>query len=94
MLPLNSAGLGSRLSLFVADLPCFSLIGHFPKTHPLAEEAIRFQRDPQGVVGSRTDTQVAWTFPEIMATAEARLRILGEYMARLSQAGARMTAAL
>nr|XP_020155088.1 uncharacterized protein LOC109740438 [Aegilops tauschii subsp. strangulata] len=66
----------------------------FPETHQLAEEAVRFQRGPQGVVGSGTDTQVAWTFAEIVTTAEARLRVLGEQMGRLSEAGAAMTTAL
>ena len=43
----------------------------------LAEEAARYQRDPTGVVGSGTDPRVAWTFPEIIAAAEARLRARG-----------------
>ena len=62
--------------------------------HRLAEEAIRFQRDPLGVVGSGTDPQVAWTFPEIMPAPKARLRVLGEQMGRLSQAGTAMTTTL
>ena len=33
----------------------------------LAEEAVRFQHDSQGIVGSGTDPRVAWTFPEIIA---------------------------
>ena len=60
----------------------------------LAEEAVRHQRDPTGVVGSRTDPRVAWTFLEIIATAEARLQALGTQLGRLSQAGIAMTAAL
>lgn len=46
----------------------------------LAEEVVRFQRDPAGVVGSGMDPRVAWTFPEIIAAAEARLRVLGTQM--------------
>ena len=53
-------------------------------TQRLAEEAVRYQRDPTGVVGSGTDPQMAWTFPEIIAAAEARLRVLGTQMERLS----------
>nr|XP_020183203.1 nuclease SbcCD subunit C-like [Aegilops tauschii subsp. strangulata] len=60
----------------------------------LAEEAVRFQRDPQGIVGSGTDPRVAWTFSEIVTAAEAHLRVLSEQMGRLSEAGAAMTAAL
>ena len=55
----------------------FFLTGAFLETRQLAEEAIRFQRDLQGVVGSGTDPQVAWTFPEIVSAAEACLRVLG-----------------
>ena len=60
----------------------------------LAEEAVRYQHDPTGVVGSGTDPLTAWTFPEIIAAAEARLRVLGTQMERLSRAGTTMTAAL
>ena len=42
----------------------------------LAEEAVRYQRDPTDVVGSGTDPRVAWTFPEIIAATEARLQAL------------------
>jgi len=55
-------------------------IGAFPETQRLAEEAGRYQRDPTGVVGSGTDPLMAWTFPEIIAAAEARLRALGTQM--------------
>ena len=72
----------------------FFLTGAFPETRQLAEEAVRFQRDPQGIVGSGTDPRVAWTFPEIVTAAEARLRVLSEQMGRLSEAGATMMAAL
>ena len=37
---------------------------------------------------------MAWTFPEIIAAAEARLQVLGTQLGRLSQAGTAMTAAL
>ena len=37
---------------------------------------------------------MAWTFPEIIAAAEARLRVLGTQMERLSRAGTAMTTAL
>mgnify|MGYP006968181818 CR=1 FL=1 len=96
MLFLGFAGLGSGFSSLLSFfLICFaSLAGAFPETHRLAVEAVRFQRDPTGVVGSGTDPQVAWTFPEIMTAAEARLRVLGDQMGRLSQAGTTMTAAL
>ena len=40
------------------------------------------------------DPRVAWTFPEIIAAAEARLQVLGTQLGRLSQAGTAMTAAL
>ena len=60
----------------------------------LAEEAVRYQWDPTGVVGSGMDPWVAWTFPEIIAAAEARLQALGTEMERLSRAGTAMTAAL
>ena len=60
----------------------------------LAEEAVRYQRDPTSVVGSGTDPQTAWTFPEIIAAAKARLQVLGTQMERLSRAGTAMTAAL
>ena len=60
----------------------------------MAEEAVRYQRDPTGVVGSGTYPRVAWTFPEIIAAAEARLRVLGTQMERLSQVGTAMTADL
>ena len=62
--------------------------------HRLVEEAVLFQRDPQGVVGSGTDPRVAWTFPEIVAATEARLRVLSKQMGRLSGADTAMTAAL
>ena len=42
----------------------------------LAEEAVRYQHDLTGVGGSGTDPLTAWTFPEIIAAAEARLRAL------------------
>ena len=45
--------------------------GAFPETQRLAEEAVRYQCDPTDVVGSRTDPRTAWTFPEIIAAAEA-----------------------
>ena len=45
-------------------------------------------------MGSGTDPNVAWTFPEIVTTAQALLRVLSDQMGRLSQAGAAMTAAL
>ena len=67
--------------------------GTFPETRQLAEEAFRFQRDPQGIVGSRTDPRVAWTFSKIVTAAEARLRVLSEQMGWLSKAGTAMTAA-
>ena len=70
------------------------LTGAFPKTRQLAEEAVRFQRDPQGIVGSGIDPRVAWTILEIMAAAEAHLRVLSKQMARVSKTGAAMTAAL
>ena len=37
---------------------------------------------------------MAWTFPEIIAAAEARLRVLGMQMERLSRAGTVMTTTL
>ena len=37
---------------------------------------------------------MAWTFPEIITAAEARLLVLGTQMGQLSQAGTAMTAAL
>ena len=37
---------------------------------------------------------MAWTFPEIVAAAEARLRVSSEQMGQLSRAGTAMTAAL
>ena len=37
---------------------------------------------------------MAWTFPEIIASAEARLQVLGTQFGRLSQSGTAMTAAL
>ena len=37
---------------------------------------------------------MAWTFPEIIAAAEARLRVLGTQMERLSRASTAMTTAL
>ena len=37
---------------------------------------------------------MAWTFPEIIAAAEARLRVLGTQMERLSRAGTAMRMAL
>ena len=40
------------------------------------------------------DPRVAWTFPEIIAAAEARLQVLGTLLGWLSQAGTAMTAAL
>ena len=49
------------------------MAGAFPETQRLAEEAVCYQRDVTGVVGSGTDPRVAWTFPEIIAAAEARL---------------------
>ena len=70
------------------------MAGAFPETQWLAEEAVRYQRDPTGVVGSGTDPRVAWTFPEIIAAAEARLRVLGTQMGWLSQAGTVMMATL
>ena len=69
-------------------------IGAFPETQRLVEEAVRYQRDPTGVVGSWTDPLTAWTFPDIIAAAEAQLRVLGTQMERLSRAGTAMTAAL
>ena len=72
----------------------FTVAGAFPETQRLAEEAVRYRRDPTGVVGSGTDPRVAWTFPEIIAAVEARLRVLGTQMEWLSQAGTTMTAAL
>ena len=81
--------------LVVFFLICFDfLAGAFLDTHRLAEEVIHFQRDPTGVVGSGTDPQVAWSFLEIITAAEARLRVLGEQIGRLSQAGTAMTATL
>ena len=68
--------------------------GAFPETQRLAEEAVRYQRDLTGVAGSRTDSLTAWTFLEIIAAAEARLRALGTQMERLPQADTAMTAAL
>ena len=60
----------------------------------LVEEVVRFQRDPTGVVGSGMGPRVAWTFPGIIVAAEARLRVLGTQLGRLSQAGTAMRAAL
>ena len=60
----------------------------------LAEEVVRYQRDPTGVVGSGMDPLTAWTFLEIIAAAEARLWVLGTQMERLSRAGTAMTTAL
>ena len=68
--------------------------GAFPEKQRLAEEAVRYQRDPTGVVGSGTDPRVAWTIPEIIAAAEARLQVLGTKLGRLSQADTAMTATL
>ena len=85
----------SLLSLFFFFLYASSFVsGTFPEMQRLAEEAVRYQRDPTGVVGSGMDPRVAWTFPEIITTAEARLRVLGTQMERLSQAGTMMTATL
>ena len=58
----------------------FFFVGAFPETRQLVEEAVLFQRDPQGIVSSGTDPWVAWTFPEIVVATEARLRVLGEQM--------------
>ena len=60
----------------------------------LAEEAVCFQRDLQGFVGSGTDPQVGWTFPEIVTAAEARLRVLDDQMGRLYRVGVAITAPL
>lgn len=60
----------------------------------LAKEAVRYQHDPTGVVGSGTDPGVAWSFLEIIAAAEARLQVLGTQMERLSRAGTAMTTSL
>ena len=60
----------------------------------LAEEAVRYQHDTIGVAGSGTDPLTAWTFSEIIATAEARLWVLGTQMERLSRASTAMTTAL
>ena len=62
---------------------CF-LTGAFLEMHRLVEEAVRFQRDPLGVVGSGINPRVAWTFPEIMTATEARLRVLGKQIGQLS----------
>ena len=70
------------------------MAGAFPETQRLAEEAVRYQRDPTCVVGFGTDPRTAWTFLEIIAAAEALLRVLGTQMERLSQAGTAMTTAL
>ena len=61
--------------------------GAFPETQRLAEEAVRYHHDPTSIAGSGTDPRTAWTFPEIIAAAEARLRVLGSQMERLSRAG-------
>ena len=45
-------------------------------------------------MGSGTDPNVAWTFPEIVTAAEAHLHVLGDQMGWLSQAGKAMTVAL
>ena len=37
---------------------------------------------------------MAWTFPEIIATTEARLQVLGTQLGRLCQVGTAMTTAL
>nr|XP_040244044.1 uncharacterized abhydrolase domain-containing protein DDB_G0269086-like [Aegilops tauschii subsp. strangulata] len=52
----------------------------FSETQRLAEEAVHYQRDPTDVVGSGMDPRVAWTFPEIIAAAEARLQVLGKQL--------------
>ena len=70
------------------------MLGTFPETQWLAEEAVRFQRDLTGAVGSGTDPRVVWTFPEIITAAEARLRVLGMQMEGLAQAGTTMMAAV
>ena len=70
------------------------MAGAFPETRRLTEEAVLYQRDPIGVVGSGTDPRMAWTFSEIIFAAEARLRLLGTQMERLSRAGTAMTMAL
>ena len=74
---LTLPGCEAGFSFLLLTILLFFLTGHFPQIHKTAEEAIRFQRDLQGVVGSGTDPQVAWTFPEIVSAAEACLRVLG-----------------
>ena len=70
------------------------MAGAFLETQRLAEEAVRYQRNPTGVVVSGTDPRVTWTLPEIIAAAEARLQVLGTQLGRLSQVGTAMTATL
>ena len=45
-------------------------------------------------MGSGTDPNVAWTFPEIVTATQTRLWVPSDQMGRLSQAGAAMMAAL
>jgi hypothetical protein len=68
--------------------------GHFPETQGTADEAVRDLRSTQADAGAGLDPHAAWTFPEIIHAAEARLRVMSVQMARLSEAGTAMTAAL
>ena len=94
LLVVCRVGTRSFLPCCPSNLLLLLVTGAFPETQRLAEEADHYQCDPTGVAGSGTDLQMAWTFPEIIAAAEARLRVLGTQMERLSRAGTAMTAAL
>jgi hypothetical protein len=51
-------------------------------------------RSTQADAGAGLDPHAAWTFPEIIHAAEARLQVLSAQMVWLSEAGMAMTSAL
>ena len=91
---LTSPGCGAGFAFLLLTVLLFFAVGHFPETQGTADEAVLADRSAQADAGAGLDPHAAWTFPEIMHAAEARLRVLGVQMTRVSEAGAGMTAAL
>lgn len=60
----------------------------------MVDEAVLAHRSTQGDAGARIDVHAAWSFSEIMHTAEAHLRALDKQTTWLSEVGLGMAAAL
>ncbi|KAI4999520.1 hypothetical protein ZWY2020_004109 [Hordeum vulgare] len=68
--------------------------GLFPETQGAADTAVEVSREQRRAAGQEVDATSGWSVEEIGVGLTARLRVLGDSVARIQIAGSSMVAAL